>query len=420
VKAGFLDFIIVSHYLHNNFQLPIEEYRSLFPHDFPVYASVEVEPTMERYYNIAYPLWQKKVNGIYLFNFFTSKGSKNPPPYDSISKVGYPLIATDSVLLVANRHSSTLSYVNPKTFKILKSIPTGPHPGAIVVTPDQKTAYVSNFEHNHSPAGNKISVIDLVEGKKIKDLSISYYGRLHGGAVSPDGRYVYFTSEYLGYVIEIETESNRFVRAIATQGRAPHMVYVSPDGKYLLTANRASGDISVIDRSTGCLLKKIASGKGVEAMAFTPDRKFVWALNRAEGSVSIIDMQKLEVMKTLDCGGMPVRIRFTSDGKRALISGWTKAGTLMVIDAVTFREIKRIKVGGYAIGVELSADERYAFVGCEDLLEPGALPDILVHSKKYKTASDGVHIVDMNTLKVVSVIKTGLGPGPMSMWYPFK
>jgi YVTN family beta-propeller protein len=422
VHAGILDFVTVSHYLHNNFQLPIDEYRSLFPKDFPIYASVEVEPGMDRFFNIVYPLWQKKVNGIYLFNYFFPRGLERgaPAPYDSIRKLGYPIVVGDSVLLVANRHSNTVSYVNPKTFKVIKSIPTGPHPGGIVVTPDQKTAYISNFEPNRSPSGNKISVIDLVEGKQLKDISISYYGRLHGGAVSPDGRYVYFTSEYLGYVIEIETGSNRFVRAIPTQGREPHMVYVSPDGKYLLTANRSSGDISVIDRSTGCLYKKIPSGKGVEGMAFTPDRKFVWALNRAEGSITIIDMQKLEVTKTLECKGMPVRIRFTADGKRALVSGWTKEGTLTVIDVVTFREIKRIKVGNYAMGVEFSADERYAFVGCEDLLEPGALPDVLGGSKKSKAESDGVHVIDMKTLKVVSVVKTGLGPGPMTMWYPFQ
>lgn len=418
VHSGLLDFIIISHYLHNNFQLPVEEYRSALPKDFPVYASIEVEPVMSRYFNIAYPLWQKKVDGICLFNFFTSKGSKNPPPYDSVSLVGYPIIAKDSTLLVANKHSNTVSYVHPKTFKIIKSIPVGHHPGGIVVTPDQKTAYISNFEPNQSPSGNKISVIDLVAGKRIDDIPISYYGRLHGGAVSPDGRYVYFTSEYLGSVIEVETAGNKYIRAIPTQGRQPHMVYVSPDGKYLVTANRLSNDVSVIDRSTGLLHKKIPSGKGVESMAFTPDRKFLWILNRADGSITIVDMQRLEVTKTLACKGMPVSIKFTSDGKRALVAGWTKEGTLTVMDALSLREIKRVKVGGYAIGVELSADEKYAFVGCEDQLEPGDVPDVLGLKKVYKPQSDGVHVIDMSTLKVVSIVKTGLGPGPMTMWYP--
>lgn len=258
----------------------------------------------------------------------------------------------------------------------------------------------------------------MVAGKRIDDIPISYYGRLHGGAVSPDGRYVYFTSEYLGSVIEVETAGNKYIRAIPTQGRQPHMVYVSPDGKYLVTANRLSNDVSVIDRSTGLLHKKIPSGKGVESMAFTPDRKFLWILNRADGSITIVDMQRLEVTKTLACKGMPVSIKFTSDGKRALVAGWTKEGTLTVMDALSLREIKRVKVGGYAIGVELSADEKYAFVGCEDQLEPGDVPDVLGLKKVYKPQSDGVHVIDMSTLKVVSIVKTGLGPGPMTMWYP--
>ena len=65
---------------------------------------------------------------------------------------------TEPILLVANKHSNTLSYINPKTFKVIKTIPTGPNPHEITVTPDQRTAYLSSYE----PPGNTISVIDLV------------------------------------------------------------------------------------------------------------------------------------------------------------------------------------------------------------------------------------------------------------------
>ena len=355
------------------------------------------------------PLWQKEVSEICLFHFFTSKESKNLPPYDSVRK-----IARDSILLVANKHSNTLSYVNPKTFDVIETIATGPNPHEIVVTPDQKTAYLSSYE----PPGNTISVIDLVARKQVKTISTGEFGRIHGAAISPDGRYAYFTAGQSGYVIEVETQTNEIRRTIPTQGKISHMVYVSPDGKYLLTANIVSEDISVINRSTGKLLKKIPAGKGVEGMAFTPDRKFLWALNQTGGSITIIDMQTLEPIETFDCPGMPVRVRFTSDGKKALVAGWTKEGTLTVIDVATRKEIKRIKVGDYAIGVELSPDENYAFVGCEDSLGPEILPDGSEQVKKHKEDSDGVHVVDMKSLEVVSIIKTGLGPDPMAMWYP--
>ncbi|MCK5456033.1 MAG: hypothetical protein KAI45_02830, partial [Melioribacteraceae bacterium] len=51
----------------------------------------------------------------------------------------------DPILLVANKHSNTLSYVNPKTFEVIRTIPTGPNPHEIIVTPDQRFAYLSNY-----------------------------------------------------------------------------------------------------------------------------------------------------------------------------------------------------------------------------------------------------------------------------------
>ena len=60
------------------------------------------------------------------------------------------------------------------------------------------------------------------------------------------------------------------------------------------------------------------------------------------------------------------------------------------------------------------------YVGCEDSLKPEILLDGSEIIKEHKEDSDGLHVIDMETLKVVSVIKTGLGPDPMVMWYPPK
>ena len=320
----------------------------------------------------------------------------------------------DPILLVANKHSNTLSYVNPKTFEVIRTIPTGPNPHEIIVTPDQRFAYLSNY----APPGNTITVIDLVNRKHIKQISTGDISRIHGTAMAPDGKHAYFTAGQTGYVVEVDAKTNEVTREIPTHGKISHMVYVTPDEKFLLTANIVSEDISVINRSTGELYKKIPAGEGVEGMAFTPDHKFLWALNQSGGSITIIDMESFEPIETFECVGMPVRIKFTEDGKKALIPGWVKEGTLTVIDVESRKEVKRIKVGDYAIGVELSPDERYAFVGCEDSLEPEILPDGSELIKEHKEDSDGIHVIDMETLEVVSKIKTGLGPDPMVMWYP--
>jgi YVTN family beta-propeller protein len=318
------------------------------------------------------------------------------------------------VLLVANKHSNTLSFVNPKTLKVIETIPTGPNPHEITVTPDQRFAYLSNY----APPGNTISVVDLHEKKMIKEISTGQYTRIHGAAMAPDGRHAYFTAGQSGYVVEVDTRTNEVTRGIPTHGKISHTVYVSPDGKHLYTGNIVSENISVIDRLSGKLIGQIPAGEGCEGMAFTPDGKHLWAANQTGGTITIIDLITSKPIETFQCPGMPVRIRFTHDGKLALVSSWTKTGELVVIDVATRRELKRIRVGDFAIGVELSPDGSRAFVGCEDSMEAEVLPDGSERVKAKAGDSDGVHVIDMTTLSVESVIKTGLGPDPMVMWYP--
>lgn len=319
-----------------------------------------------------------------------------------IGLLGLPLLApaeqtkqrAGAVLLVANKHDDTLCYINPDTLEVLQTIATGPNPHEIIITPDQRFAYLSNY----AAPGDTISVIDLVKRKHILQIPTGKYTRIHGTAMAPDGRHAYFTAGQTGFVVEVDTQTNRVTRGIPTHGRISHMVLVSPDGKRLYTANIVSENVSVIDRASGELIAQVPCGKGVEGMAFTPDGRRLWAANQLGESITIIDLATHKPIETFDCPGMPVRIRFTHDGRLALIPSWTEEGQLIVIDAARRQEIKRIKVGGHAIGVEISPDGKRAFVGCEH--------------------SDGLHVIDMDTLAVEAVIKTGAGPDPMLMWFP--
>lgn len=301
---------------------------------------------------------------------------------------------TGPMLLVANKHSDTLSYINPETLQVEQTITVGHNPHELVITPDGRTMYLSNYE----APGNTISVVDLVARKHIKQIPTGEYTRIHGAAMAPDGKNAYFTAGQTGYVVEVDTATNEVTRGIETHGKISHMVLVSPDNQRLYTANIESENVSVIDRKSGDLITQIPCEKGAEGMAFTPDGKQLWVANQSGGSMTIIDLATHTAVERFDLPGMPVRIRFTKDGTRAYIPSWTPEGELIVLDVAGRTEIKRVKVGGLAIGVELSPDEKYAFVGCENL--------------------DGLHVVNTETLEVEAVIDTGDGPDPISMWYP--
>jgi YVTN family beta-propeller protein len=299
-----------------------------------------------------------------------------------------------AMLLVANKHDDTLCFIDPRTLEIVQTISTGPNPHEMVITPDGRFAYLSNY----APPGNTVSVIDLVQRKHVLQIPTGKYTRIHGAAMAPDGKAAYFTAGQTGFVVEVDTRTNRVTRGIPTHGKISHMVLVSRDGQRLYTANIVSKNVSVIDRATGALIATVPCGEGVEGMAFSPDGKHLWAANQTGGSITIIDLATHEPVETFDCPGMPVRIHFTDDGRLALVPSWTKAGQLIVIDAATRKEIKRISVGDYAIGVATSPDGTRAFVGCEH--------------------SDGLHVVDLKRLTVEAVIETGNGPDPMMIWFP--
>lgn len=359
----------------------------------------------------------QEVDGHVLLGYYIKHEEK--PGYDlrikrfSMDEI-YDDVKPDPVLVVANKHSNTLSYVDPVAMEVLETISVGNNPHEITITPDQRYAYLSSYE----APGNFIFVVDLLKRQQIDTIFTGDVGRIHGAAMGPEGKYAYFTAGQSGQIIEVETRTNTISRTIPSHGKISHMVYVSPDGKHLLTANITSEDISVIDRISGKLEKIIPAGKGVEGMAFTPNGKYLWALNQTGGSIMVIDWVRREVIDEFECEGMPVRIAFTGDGKTALVAGWVEKGTLTIIDVKSRKEIKRIPVGDFAIGVEISPDGEYAFVGCEDSVEAKVLPDGSETRKGNKEDSDGVHVVDLKKMEVVKVIKTGLGPDPMKMWFP--
>ena len=90
VSEGLVDFIVVSHYLRNDFTLPINKYQEFVPPTIPIYASIEVEPDPETYRQIAAKLWEQGIDGIYLFNFFTSRQRGKEPPFELLNELGNP------------------------------------------------------------------------------------------------------------------------------------------------------------------------------------------------------------------------------------------------------------------------------------------------------------------------------------------
>jgi YVTN family beta-propeller protein len=83
------------------------------------------------------------------------------------------------------------------------------------------------------------------------------------------------------------------------------------------------------------------------------------------------------------------RLKFTLDGELAIISD-LGSGELVVIDAASRKEVKRIKLGGGSAGILMQPDGSRAWVAVG--------------------SENGVTAIDLKTLEVAGHINTGRGP----------
>ncbi|MGH9431476.1 MAG: YncE family protein, partial [Terriglobia bacterium] len=136
----------------------------------------------------------------------------------------------------------------------------------------------------------------------------------------------------------------------------------------------------------------VETGIGTEGFAVSPDGKELWAAAAQGGRVSIIDVATKKVVQTLQANVQGAnRVKFTPDGKYVFISRlFSGGGDLVVFDARSRREIKRMSLGHGAAGMLMQPGGSRAYVACS--------PD------------NYVAVIDLRRLEVIGRIDPGRGP----------
>src|SRR5689334_10505627 len=123
----------------------------------------------------------------------------------------------------------------------------------------------------------------------------------------------------------------------------PHMVMMSPDGRYVVTGGQRSSKAYIIDAHTLRVVKVIAVGLFPEHLSFSPDGRYYYQGNPEGDSISVIDMQSLSVIKTIEGLKEPLNITFTPDGTKAYVGNYG-AHFVSVIDVTRHELAKKIQV----------------------------------------------------------------------------
>ncbi|QEY60031.1 cytochrome C oxidase Cbb3 [Pseudomonas sp. C27(2019)] len=186
---------------------------------------------------------------------------------------------------------------------------------------------------------------------------------------TPDYRYLLATSRkaHGGQVIDLDT--GKSITDIPLPGM-PHLgsgIYWKRDGQWVFaTPNISQGLISVLDLKTWELIKEIPTEGPGFFMRSHENSKYAWTdvfFGPNQETVHLIDKQTLEVAHTLRPmpGKNAAHVEFTNDGSHLILSVWDTEGALIVYDANTLEEVKRIPMnkpsGKYNVGNKIEFAE---------------------------------------------------------------
>ncbi len=313
-------------------------------------------------------------------------------------------------LLVANKTDHTVDLVDPESGESRATLPTGKFPHEIAVAPGGKLAAISNYG-NRAAAGNSITVIDIAGQKVLRTIELGENTRPHGmNWIGADRLIV--TTEGSKKLLIVDPLDGRILQEVDTGQEISHMVAVTPNGERAFVGNIGSGSVTAIDLVAGKKIKDIQTGEGAEGVTVTPDGKEVWVGNRGSDTLTVIDAESLEILEQVPCKGVPIRVVSTFDGKRILVS-CAETGEVAAFDRKTRKELVRRKL-------DLSTVPDAATRLFGDRFGESPVPVGLVISPDDKiawvaaTQSDVVVVVEVETLEVIDLIRTGKEPDGMA------
>jgi YVTN family beta-propeller protein len=326
-------------------------------------------------------------------------------------------------LLVLAKRDRTMAIVDPSTLRIVAKVPVGPDPHEVIADADGKFAYASNYGGG---AYHTLAVVDLVNQKALPSVDLGPLTGPHG-LTFVDGK-VWFTAEGAKAIGRYDPAGQKVDRVLGTGQDRTHMILVMPDLKRIVTSNVASATISIIEQTPGHGFGPppgapggmgppgaqpgppgsgpgggppppsrpdweqtlIPVGRGAEGFDVSPDGKEIWAANAQVGTISILDFAGKRVFKTLNANVQGAnRLKFTPDGKLVFVSSLS-GSDLVILDAATRLETKRVKLGHGAAGILMQPDGARAYVACS--------PD------------NYVAVIDLKSLEVVGRIEPGNEP----------
>lgn len=198
-----------------------------------------------------------------------------------------------------------VAVVDTRSWKVTSYIDAGLKPTRITVQPDQQYLWVAN-EADQKNGG--VTVIDPLNLKVVTNLPTGS-GR-HDVVISSDNRFAFVSNRESGTVSIIDIRKLEKITDV-TVGPGPVSIALSDLSKAIYVANEIDGTVTVIAQESHDVLARLQTKPGARSIRFAPGGRYGFVLNTKHSTVNIFDAASNRMLHEVTVGKSPDQIMFS-------------------------------------------------------------------------------------------------------------
>lgn len=181
--------------------------------------------------------------------------------------------------------------------------------------------------------------------------------------LTPDERWLLTANQTAHTVSLVEVATGKVCAEIPC-GQRPACLSLTPDGRRVLVSATGSDEVTILELADGKLRRVGSVHVGFEprGVVASPDGRRAYVALGTGSAVAVLDLDKLAVRRRIDVGRWPRSLAITADGKRLAV-GVLGEGGVAIVDLVHEKLLYREEFVGLNLGqLSISKDQKYAYV----------------------------------------------------------
>ncbi|MDE3168450.1 MAG: beta-propeller fold lactonase family protein [Acidobacteriota bacterium] len=200
----------------------------------------------------------------------------------------------NGLLYVTTELDQTVSVIDPKTLKIVGTIPTGQKEShMLVLSHDGHRGYTANV------GAGTVSVLDLDARKTVTVIPISR--ETQRISISPDDRMVFTSDQTAPDLVVIDTATNT-VKTRVTLPAPGYGTAATRDGRWLLVAVPKANQVAVVDLRAMKVAATVDVPKAPQEVLIRPDQRVAYVSCDSSHQVAAITIGDWKAAKLIDAG----------------------------------------------------------------------------------------------------------------------